>query len=51
MLSEAVLKNMDDAVMALGGTAFVDLRDGRHIFHTHCDFLNSVASQAALRPN
>src|SRR5918912_4385813 len=30
-LAEAVLKNMDDAVKALGGTAFVDLRD--HAVH------------------
>ena len=51
MLSEAVLKNIEDAVKALGGTAFVDLREGAHVFHTHCDFLNTVASRAALRPN
>lgn len=51
MLSEAVLKNMEDAVKALGGTAFVDLRDDSHVFRTHCDFLNRVASQASLRPN
>ena len=51
LLSEAVLKNMDDAVKALGGTAFVDLREDTHLFRTHCDFLNRVASQASLRPN
>ena len=52
MLSEAVLKNMEDAVKALGGTAFVDLRDGSNVFHHHCDFLNQVAAQASqLRPN
>jgi len=52
MLSEAVLKNMEDAVKALGGTAFVDLRDDSHVFRSHCDFLNKVAAQAAhLRPN
>ncbi len=51
LLSESVLKNMDDAVKALGGTAFVDLRDDAHVFRSHCDFLNRVASQAALRPN
>jgi len=48
MLSEAVLKNMEDAVKALGGTAFVDLRDGSHVFRSHCDFLNKVAARAAL---
>ena len=51
MLSEAVLKNMEDAVKALGGNAFVDLRDGSHLFRNHCDFLSSIASQASLRPN
>lgn len=51
MLSEAVLKNMEDAVKALGGTAFVDLRNGTHAFRPHCDFLNRVAAQAAQRPN
>jgi len=48
MLSEAVLKNMEDAVKALGGTAFIDLRDGSHVFRNHCDFLNKVAAQASL---
>ena len=48
MLSEAVLKNMEDAVKALGGNAFVDLRDHSHVFRSHCDFLNKVATQAAL---
>src|SRR5437868_7261277 len=43
MLSEAVLKNMDDAVKALGGTAFIDLRDHSHVFRSHCDFLNQTA--------
>jgi hypothetical protein len=52
LLSDAILKNMEDAVKALGGTAFVDLRDGSHVFRHHCDFLNHVAAQAAhLRPN
>ena len=48
MLSEAVLKNIEDAVKALGGNAFIDLRDGSHVFRNHCDFLNRVASQASL---
>jgi PleD family two-component response regulator len=53
MLSEAVLKNMEDAVKALGGTAFVDLRDDSHVFRNHCDFLSRVAAESAsgLRPN
>ena len=51
MLSDSVLKNMDDAVKALGGTTFIDLREDTHLFRTHCDFLNRVASQAPLRPN
>ena len=51
LLSDAVLKNMDDAVKALGGTAFVDLRDDTQLFRSHCDFLDRVASQAAARPN
>jgi PleD family two-component response regulator len=48
MLSEAVLKNMDDAVKALGGNAFIDMRDGAHVFRSHCDFLNQTAIQASL---
>jgi len=48
MLSEAVLKNMDDAVKALGGNAFVDLREKEHVFRSHCDFLNQTAIQASL---
>ena len=48
MLSEAVLKNMDDAVKALGGTAFIDLREKQHVFRSHCDFLNQMAVQASL---
>ena len=51
MLSEAVLKNMEDAVKALGGTAFVDLRDGSHVLRSHCDFLSRVAQEAGPRPN
>ncbi|HYL91289.1 MAG TPA: hypothetical protein VEU32_21240 [Burkholderiales bacterium] len=51
MLSDSVLKNMEDAVKALGGTAFVDLREDTHVFRSHCDFLNQVAAQAPHRPN
>ena len=51
MLSDAVLKNMEDAVKALGGTAFVDLRDGSHVFRHHCDYLSRIAAQVSPRPN
>lgn len=51
MLSDAVLKNMEDAVKALGGDAFIDLRDSSHVLRTHCDFLNRMASQSSARPN
>lgn len=51
MLPDSVLKNIEDAVRALGGTAFIDLRDGAHVFRSHCDFLNRAASQASLRSN
>jgi SpoU rRNA methylase family enzyme len=43
-LAEAVLKNMDDAVKALGGTAFVDLRDHALHFRSHCQFLERLAA-------
>jgi SpoU rRNA methylase family enzyme len=52
-LSEAVLKNMDEAVKALGGTAFADLRDHALHFRSHCEFLERVAAEsgAGLRPS
>ena len=51
-LADAVLKNMDDAVKALGGTAFVDLRDHVVHFRSHCQFLEHVATQSTrLSPN
>src|SRR5690349_23919907 len=43
-LADAVLKNMDDAVKALGGTAFVDLRDHVVHFRTRCEFLAEIAT-------
>ena len=45
-LTDAVLKNMDDAVKALGGTAFVDLRD--HVMHlrSSCEYLEQLATQS-----
>ena len=51
-LAEAVLKNMDDAVKALGGTAFVDLRDHALHFRSHCQFLEQLAAEhTGLAPN
>ena len=51
-LPEPVMRTVDMAVKALGGTAFVDLRDESHHFRTHCDFLDRAASEGApLRPN
>ena len=51
-LADAVLKNMDDAVKALGGTAFVDLRDHVMHFRSQCDFLARLASQSTrFSPN
>jgi len=52
MLPEAAMHTVDMAVKALGGTAFVDLREDTHQFRTHCDFLARVASEGqSLRPN
>jgi PleD family two-component response regulator len=51
-LAQAVLKNMDDAVKALGGTAFVDLRDHALHFRSHCQFLEQLATEnTGLSPN
>ena len=52
MMPEAVMRTVDMAVKALGGTAFVDLRDEALDFRRHCDFLDRVAIQGSpLRPN
>ena len=45
-LADAVLKNMDDAVKALGGTAFVDLRDHVVQLRSHCEFLEQIATRS-----
>ena len=51
-LPEPVMRTVDMAVKALGGTAFVDLRDESRHFRSHCDFLDRSASKGApLRPN
>ena len=50
-LPESVMRTLDGAVKALGGTAFVDLRD-EHDFRRHCDFLDRAASAGgSLRPS
>jgi CheY-like chemotaxis protein len=52
-LSEVVMKNIDVAVKALGGVAFLNLRDGALDYKKDCGFLDRVASEsgASLRPN
>lgn len=42
-LPASVLKSIDVAVKALGGTAFLDLRDGAEKFSEHCGALERVA--------
>lgn len=44
-LSEAVIKNIDVAVKALGGVAFLDLGDGALEYHKDCNFLGRVAAE------
>ena len=51
-LPEAIRKNIDVAVKALGGKAFLDLREHSVVMHEHCSFMDRVAEQTAgLRPN
>ena len=52
-LSEAVMKNIDVAVKALGGLAFLNLRDGAINYRKDCGFLDRVATETGqgLRPN
>jgi CheY-like chemotaxis protein len=50
-LPEAVLKSIDVAVKALGGTAFLDLRDHSELFRQHCGLLGRVADGAHPRPS
>jgi hypothetical protein len=45
IVPEAVMRTVDMAVKALGGTAFVDLRDEALDFREHCDFLNRAAGK------
>src|SRR2546423_1401970 len=52
-LSEVVMKNIDVAVKALGGAAFLNLRDGVPDYAKDCSFLDRVASESGtrVRPN
>ena len=51
VMPDAVRRTVDMAVKALGGTAFVDLRDDEP-FRGHCDFLSRVAEEGRpLRPH
>jgi len=52
-LSEAVMKNIDVAVKALGGVAFLNLRDGALDYRKDCSFLERVATESGQsgRPN
>jgi hypothetical protein len=52
-LSDAVMKNIDVAVKALGGAAFLDLRDGGLDYTKDCSFLDRVATESStsVRPN
>ena len=45
-LSEAVMKNIDVAVKALGGLAFLNLGDGVLNYKTDCAFLDRVAIES-----
>jgi DNA-binding NtrC family response regulator len=52
-LSEAVLRNIDVAVKALGGLAFLNLGDGVLNYKSDCAFLDRVAIESgqSVRPN
>ena len=52
-LSEAVMKNIDVAVKALGGLAFLNLGDGVLNYKQDCAFLDRVAieSGTSVRPS
>ena len=52
-LSEAVMRNIDVAVKALGGLAFLNLADGVINYKRDCAFLDRVATESgqSVRPN
>ena len=43
-LTDAVIRNIDVAVKALGGMAFLDLRDGSLAYHADCRRLGAMAA-------
>jgi CheY-like chemotaxis protein len=52
-LSDAALKNIDVAVKALGGVAFLNLGDGALTHQRDCSFLDRVAGESgtSVRPS
>ncbi len=52
-LSEAVMRNIDVAVKALGGVAFLNLEDGSPDHPRDCSFLDRVAMESgtSVRPS
>jgi DNA-binding NtrC family response regulator len=52
-LTEAVIRNIDVAVKALGGMAFLDLREGSFAYQADCGKLGGLAETSAsmLPPN
>jgi hypothetical protein len=52
-LSEAVLKNIDIAVKALGGIGFLNLAEGAINYQQDCSLLDQVAIESgqSIRPN
>jgi hypothetical protein len=50
-LSGAVIRNIDVAVKALGGMAFLDLREGSIAYRPDCRVLGRVAGNSASRPS
>lgn len=52
-LSDALIRNIDVAVKALGGMAFLDLREDSFAYHADCGLLGTMAAQTGnpLPPN
>ena len=46
-LSDAVIRNIEVAVKALGGMAFLDLRDGSFAHHADCARLGTMAAASS----
>jgi CheY-like chemotaxis protein len=49
-LSDSVIRNIDVAVKALGGMAFLDLREGSFAYHVDCGLLGTAAQTGSLLP-